>query len=156
MTGWLKAGLIGGAVLVVFQLIGLIPFNLICCLTFPAMLVTYIAVGAMAAASLPPPRTAGQGVGPGAMGAILAAVISSIAGMIINLVQVLINPQDTVIMDLPPAIIQQLRDTGIPLEYFIGVGGVLIFYSICCVVWIVVSGILGAIGGAIYPSFKRE
>jgi len=99
---------------------------------------------------------AGQGAGPGAMGAILAAVISSFAGMIINVVRVLVNPQENVTINLPLALIQQLRDAGIPLEFFVGVGGTVVFYSLCCGVWVFVSAILGAIGGALYPSFMRE
>jgi hypothetical protein len=156
MTGWLKAGLIGGAVLVVVQLIGLVPFDLICCLTFPSTLFIYLGVGALAAAFLPPPRAAGNGTAQGALAAILAAVISSVAGMVINTIRVMIIPEETVTMDLPPALIQQLRDAGIPMELFIGIGGVIVFYSVCCVIWIVVSAILGAIGGAIYPSVKPE
>ncbi|MEW5871799.1 MAG: hypothetical protein AB1894_21205 [Chloroflexota bacterium] len=156
MAGWLKAGLIGGAVLAVFQLIGLVPFNFICCLTIPGMLITYLAVGALAAAWMAPPRVAGRGAGQGALGAMLAAVISSVVGMIVNMIRVLITPQEAVIMDLPPEIMQQLQATGLPLELFVGVGGVVIFYGFCCLGWVFFSALLGAIGGAIYPSVKPE
>ena len=55
----LKAGLIGGGVLVVLTLIALIPIPFLSCICCGVDLLVYLGVGALAANFLTPPRTAG-------------------------------------------------------------------------------------------------
>lgn len=51
MRPFLKAGLIGGAILVVISFIGLVP--VLGCVTLPLQLIGYLAVGALAAHYIP-------------------------------------------------------------------------------------------------------
>ena len=85
MPGWLKAGLIGAAVLVLLNLIGLIP--LLGCITLPLTVLTYGVIGGLAASYLPPVRAAGQGAGQGALAALVAALVGGIVGLIIAVIQ---------------------------------------------------------------------
>ena len=73
MSAWLKAGLIGGAILFVLDLIGQIP--IICCCIPLLMLIVYIVVGVMAASYILPPRDTGKAAGQGALAASLNAFV---------------------------------------------------------------------------------
>ena len=152
MSGWLKAGLIGGGVLIVLQLIGLVPF--LGCVTLPLTILVYIAAGAWAASSLPPVRQAGKGAGQGALAALVAQVIGGIVGLIIAIVQAASGATARALAQIPPEALQQLQDAGIPSDMLFGTVGASIIGSLCCLTGIVVAAILGAIGGAIYAAIK--
>lgn len=70
MSAWLKAGLVGIAILIVLNLIGLIPF--LGCITAPLSLTAYIVVGVLAASYMPPKRETGTAAGQGALAAVVA------------------------------------------------------------------------------------
>lgn len=154
MPAWLKAGLIGAAILALLNLIGLIPIPGIGCLTFPLIILTYGAAGALAASYLPPIRTAGAASGQGALAGLVAAALGGLVTVVITLVQSSLTTTTDVVNALPPETLQQLRDAGIDPSIFAGAGFAGLGGLICCSIGIVVGLALGAVGGAIYAAVK--
>ena len=158
MSAWLKAGLIGGGILFVLDLIGQIP--LVGCCTWILMLIVYVVVGVMAASYMLPPRDTGKAAGQGALAAVMAAFIGGLFNLIFSVVRALIWSQTTqmgqVWAQLPPEIRYQFRELGISPDFLGGIGGVSICGSICCVTGLIVAAILGAVGAAIYAASKSE
>ena len=168
MSGWLKAGLIGLGILILLNLFGLIPLVGLCVL--PLRWIAYIVVGVLAASYLLPPRETGEAAKQGAM----AAAIASAGGGFVNLVISLIRAAtggaaqfSGIIEQLPPDIMGQLRDAGIPPELLFGgpgevaggvaaIGGAAVCGSICCVGGIIFAAALGAAGAWIYASSKSN
>jgi len=152
MQGWLRAGLIGVLILVVLDLLGLIPFAV--CFTWPLGLLTYVLVGVLAASYMPPVRDAGAAAGQGALAALVASLGGGIVWLIISVIQASAGGLAQAYNQMPPQLLQQLRDSGISPNFFFGVGGVSIFGTICCSVGVLVAVALGALGGAIYAASK--
>ena len=153
MSGWLKAGLIGAAILVVVNLVGIIP--LLGCITFPLTLVVYVVIGVLAASYLPPMRTAGKGAGEGALAALIASIIGGITGMVIGIVQASIGGAQA-LAQIPPEAMDALSDIGMPPGFLFGPVGATVFGSCCCTLGVLIAVGLAAIGGAIYASVKPE
>jgi hypothetical protein len=145
--------LIGAAILVVIKLIGIIPY--IGCVSLPLNLITYVGVGVLAAMYLPPLRTAWRGAGEGALAALIASLIGGITGMIIALARSSVTGAQAM-AQLPPGVLDMVRESGISPGFLFGVGGTSIFGSICCLSGILVAVALAAIGGAIYAAAKPE
>ncbi len=157
MSPWLKAGLIGAVVLIGVQLLGLNPF--LACFTGLLSLATYLVIGVLTAAYTPPPRDAGRIAGQGALSALLASLIGGITSLVIGLIQAATGgaaQAAQVLRQLPPEIVDVLRDSDIPLRFVFGVGGAAIGGSLFCVIGLVMAAVLGAIGGAIYAGIKPE
>ncbi len=168
MSGWLKAGLIGLGILVVLGLLGLIPFIGLC--TIPLRWITYIVVGVLAASYMLAPRDTGEAAKQGA----LAAVVASAGGGLVNLVITMIGAATggaaqftQIFQEMPPEVMQQLRDSGIPPELLFGpggtaaggaaaIGGAAICGSMCCVGGIVLAAALGALGAWVYANSKSN
>ena len=70
MSNWLKAGLLGAAVVVVLQVLGIIPC--VGCVTWILTYVAYGCFGALAAYWLPPRRMPGPAAGQGALAGAIA------------------------------------------------------------------------------------
>lgn len=154
MSPWLKAGLVGAAVLVVLNLLGLIPCVglLACALGF----VAYIGIGVLAAYWMPPIREAGPAAAQGAGAAALAALIGGIVNSIITTVQwVTADPAD-VLSALPAEQLQQLQDVGVDPAMFAGPGFGIGAASLCCLGGLIVAVILGAVGGAVFAGIKAD
>jgi len=157
MSGWLKAGLIGVAILVVLNLIGLIP--VLACITTPLSLIAYIVVGVLAASYMQPRRETGKAAGQGALAALLAGFGGGIVGFIITLIKGAIGGAaqlPEIMQQIPPEFRGQVRDLGIPVEFLAGAGGAAVCGSMCCLVGVFVAAALGAIGGAIYAAVKPD
>jgi hypothetical protein len=160
MSAWLKAGLIGVAILIVLNLIGLIP--LLVCVTAPLSFAAYIVVGVLAASFLPSRREVGTAAGQGA----LAAIVAGFGGGVVNLGISLIRTATggvlqgaEILSQLPPEIRYQFRDLGISPDLVAGwggIGGAAICGSVCCLAGIVFAAVLGAIGAAIYASVNPD
>jgi hypothetical protein len=89
MLPWLKAGLIGGAILVVLNLLGVIPcVGVISCI---GGLVVYGGIGALAAYWMPPERMSGPAAGQGALAALVAALIGGIVNAIVLTIQMSVD-----------------------------------------------------------------
>lgn len=157
MAPWLKAGLIGAAVLVVLNLLKLVPcVGVIACLLG---FVVYVVIGGLAAHYVPPTRNAGQGAGQGALAAVGAALIGGIVNLILVTVQATTLTSAELLASIPPDLLQQLEAAGFNpgmLDRFAGPVGGLVTGSLCCGVGIVLAAILGAIGGAVFAGIKPE
>jgi hypothetical protein len=158
MKPWLKAGLIGAGVLVVLNLMNLIPaVACFCCLLWP---VVYAAVGALAASFMPPVRDSGSAAGQGALAALIAQLAGGIVMTIISAIQ---GATQGAAQVLPPEMIQQWESAGLDptvlqdtFNSLSGPTGGILSGSICCGGGLIVAAILGALGGLIFASIKRE
>lgn len=154
MQPWLKAGLVGGAVVAVLNLLSLIPCVgvLTCVLGF----VVYLGTGVLAAYWMLPPRAAGPAAGQGAMAAALAGLIGGIVSTIVTVVQMAMTDTATIMSQIPAESLEQLEAAGIDPATFtnpawgFGVG------AMCCVGGIIIAAILGAIGGAILAAVRAD
>jgi len=154
MRPWLKAGLIGGAVLVVLNLLGLIPC--VGCITWILGLLAYAGIGALAAYWMPPVRMAGPAAGQGAMAAALGALIGGVVNTIISTVQLAVTDKSAILSQIPAESLEQLRQAGIDPSAFVGPGAGAGIGSVCCIAGLIIAAILGAVGGAIYASVKSN
>ena len=78
----LKAGLIGAAIVLVLNLIGIIP--VIGCIGLPLELVAYGIIGAVATVWVTPRREAGRAAGQGALAGLIAATVSGVVRAILT------------------------------------------------------------------------
>jgi hypothetical protein len=141
----LKAGLIGAGVMVVLVLLNLIPsliqgVGVLGCACCGVELLAYAGAGVLAGA------IAGviSGVGAGIM-----TIITAAGRMAFTNVQSAIDPVQA----------RQLIEAGIDpkmLAIFAGWGGVFLFGSLCCLGWIAIGAGLGALGGLIFASAKKD
>jgi hypothetical protein len=154
MSPWLKAGLIGAAVVTVLNLLGLIPcVGVVTCMLG---LLVYVGVGALAAYWLPPVRLAGPAAGQGALAAVLAALIGGIVNVIIITVQMAITDTASILSQIPAETMQQLEQAGIDPSMLVGPGAGVMIGSVCCLGGLIFAAILGAIGGAIFAAVKSD
>ena len=79
----MKTGLVGAAVMVNLQILGIIPC--VACCTWPLAYVAYGCIGALAAYWMPPPRQPGPAAGHGALASAIAGAIVGVVGPIIAL-----------------------------------------------------------------------
>jgi hypothetical protein len=161
MSSWLKAGLIGGAVLAFISL--LLTFlgqtvGLGCGITLLALL-AFAGTGALAAYWMPPVREAGRSAGQGAIAAVLAQVIGGIAFTLFSVIQTSLVDTADVISTIDPALLDQMVEMGVDiqaLETMLGPAGALLSGSFCCVGGLIFAAILGAVGGALLAAIKPE
>ena len=161
MSSWLKAGLIGGAVLAFISL--LLTFfgqtvGLGCGITLLALL-AFAGTGALAVYWMPPIREAGRAAGQGAMAAVIAQVIGGIAFTIFGVIQTSLVDATEVLSSIDPALLDQLVEMGVDiqaLETMLGPAGALLSGSFCCVGGLIFAAILGAVGGALLAAIKPE
>ncbi len=154
MSPWIKAGLVGAAIVVVLNLVGLIPcVGLITC---GLGLLVYAGVGALAAYWTPPPRNAGTAAGQGSLSGVLAGLIGGIVYAILATVQVAVMETSSILAMMPPESLEQMRQAGIDPSSLMGPGLGLFTGSICCLGGLIFSALLGAIGGAIFAAVKPD
>jgi len=154
MSSWLKAGLIGGLILIGLSVLSLIPC--VGAVTCGLGILAYAGIGALAAYWMPPLRTAGQGAGQGALAAVLAAVIGGIANTIVATIQMAVTDTATILSQIPPDALRQMQEAGIDPSMFMGPTAGVMFGSICCLGGLILAAILGAIGGAVLAGIKPE
>jgi hypothetical protein len=154
MTSWLKAGLIGAAVVTVLNLLGLIPcVGFITCILG---LLVYAGIGALAAYWMPPVREAGAAAGQGALAAALAALVGGVVNAIVSTIQLAVADTATILSTLPAESLQQLQEAGVDPTVFTGPGFGVAVGSACCIVGLILAAILGAMGGAVYAGVKPD
>ncbi len=162
MTGWLKAGLIGGAVLSVLYLLNLIPFTgtlalTCCCVAMLAYLLVCGGTGALAAHWLPAPRDAGTAAGRGALAGGLAGLIGGAVNTVVALVQSSTFDYGEIMSEMPAETLQMLEEMGITTEMIESSGGAisgLLGGVCCCGAGVIIALALGAIGGAIWAAAR--
>ena len=154
MTSWLKAGLIGAAVVTILNFLGLIPcVGFITCILG---LLVYAGVGVLTAYWMPPLREAGAAAGQGAMAAVLAAFIGGIINAIVSTIQLAVADSAAILSALPAESLQQLQEAGVDPSVFTGPAFGAAVGSACCLVGLILAAILGAVGGAVYAGIKPD
>jgi hypothetical protein len=161
MSSWLKAGLIGGAVLAVLSI--LLTFvgqtlGLECAIELLTLLV-FAGIGALAAYWMPPLRQAGPAAGRGAMAASLAQLIGGVVLTVLTVVRSTFVDTEAVITNIDPALLESLAEAGVDmqaLETMMGPVGAVFSGSLCCVGGLIFAAILGAVGGALVAAIKPE
>ena len=157
MSSGIKAGLIGAAAGVVLGLIGLIP--VVGCCTGILGLLVYVAVGALAAFWMTPPRNAGAGAGQGAIAGVISGIGGGVVSSAMALIYALTGSTNQVLLD--PQVMQQLEEAGIELDpqmlsFFTGTAGGVLGCGLCCVGSLAIGAALGAIGGAVFAAVKQN
>jgi hypothetical protein len=154
MSSWLKAGLIGAAVLVALNVLGLIPcVGLFTCIFG---LLVYGGIGVLAAYWLPPVREAGAAAGQGAAAAVVAALIGGLVNMVLTSVQMALVDTSAILSQVPAESLRQLEMAGIDPAIFTGPTAGMFYGGGCCLGGLILAAILGAIGGAVYAGIKPD
>lgn len=154
MSPWLKAGLIGGAVLVVLSLMKLIPcVGLVAC---ALELVAYAGIGALAAYWMPPVRAVGDAAGQGALAALVAGFIGGLVNWVLLTVQTAAMDPAAILSQIPPETLEQMRELGMDPAMFAGAQSGILMGGVCCLGGVIFAAILGAIGGAIFAGLKPD
>lgn len=157
MSAWLKAGLIGAAVVGVLNLLGLIPcVGVVAC---GLAILSYAGIGALAAYYMPPMRDTGRAAGFGALAALIAGLVGGLVNMVVVFVQSSSLDSAQILSQIPAEMLQQLEASGADmsiLDTFAGPVGALIGGSICCVGSLILAAILGAVGGAVFAAIKAD
>jgi len=160
MSGWLKAGLIGAAIVVVLKVLQLVPC--VNCCAIPAEWVAYGCIGALAAYWIVPVRTMGAGAGQGALAGLIAAAIGGLVGIGVSVVgNTLLAPlQVAMLRQLPPEVLQGMVEVGLDPGMLSGAGAgaveTITNSSICCGIGLVIAAALGALGGLVFAAVKSE
>ena len=152
MTSWLKAGLIGMAIVVILNLLGLVP--VLGCITLPLTLIAYIVIGVLAAKWMALPRTAGGGAGQGAIAALIASIGAGIVNLVVVLIQTSGGGMQRYLSQIPPEIMRQIQQTDIPMDLLFGTFSAAIGGTCCCITGMIFAAVIGAVSGAIYASMK--
>jgi hypothetical protein len=155
MPAWLRAGLIGALILIVLSLIGMIPVVLLGCLLVPLYLAAYVGIGALAAFYMPPPRSAGQGAGQGALAGGVAAIGGGIFSIIIGTIRATVSDPQAMLDQLPPEVLDMLAEAGVDPGLAASPLGAVLSSTLCCGFGIFFAVALGALGGLIYASMKQ-
>jgi len=166
MSGWLKAGLIGAAIVIVLKVVGLIGAVILPCVgccAMPLEWVTYGCIGALAAYWMLPVRRMGPAAAQGALAAVIAAVIGGVVGIGVNVVgTAVLGPAQaaSVMRQIPPEVLQELVDAGLDPRMFFGAGtgavDIIACGSVCCGISLAIAAGVGAFGGLIYAGVKPE
>ena len=157
MSPWLKAGLVGAAILVVLNLLGMIP-----CVGFVTCIlgvVAYAGIGALAAYWMPPIRQPSSAAGQGALAAVIAAFVGGLVNTIVLLIQASAVGSAQLLSQFPPETMRQLQAAGVDpgmLDTFTGPVGAITGGSLCCAGGMVLAALLGDLGGAIVAAIKPE
>jgi hypothetical protein len=161
MSSWLKAGLIGGAVVallsIVLTFVGQ-TLGLECAIWLVTLLV-FAGIGALAAYWLPPLRQAGPAAGQGALAAVLAQLIGGLVLTVLTVVRSSFIDTGAVLSQLDPAMLDSLAEAGVDMqamEAMIGPVGAIFSGGLCCVGGLIFAAILGAIGGALVAAIKPD
>jgi hypothetical protein len=156
MKPGVKAGLIGGAVLVVLDLLGLVP--VLGCVSMPLQLLAYLGIGMLAGFWLAPRREGGRAAGQGAIAGLIMAAIGGVVSIALAPVSLALSggPQ-AILRQLPPESLQALQTAGIDPRAIINAGTTAGLTAICCVpVGLLLGAGLGALGGLILAGVKPE
>jgi len=156
MKPGVKAGLIGGAAVVVLNLIGLVP--VLGCIAIPLQLLFYIGIGVLAAHWMAPRRQGGPAAGQGAIAGLIAAAIGGIVSVALAPVSLAMSggPQ-AILSQLPPDSLRALQSAGIDPAALIGPGTTAGLTAICCLPLGLLFGAgLGALGALILAGIKPE
>lgn len=151
MSNWVKAGLIGAAVVVVLQVLGMIPC--VGCVTWLLGYVAYGCIGALAAYWMPPLRLPGPAAGQGALAGAIAGAIGGAVGLIITVGVVTVFAPLAV---LGPALEGAGLDPSALFEMVGSLVGSVTCATGCYAIGVAVAAGLGALGALIFVVIQRE
>ena len=155
----LKAGLIGGAIVLLFTALSQVPVPFFCCGCTALTLLAYIGIGVLAGVFLNPPRDAGKGAGAGAIAGVISGLVAGIV-LIVGLgIQMAFMGTGDILSTVDPQTLKQLEEIGLSAEAFAalsGVTGVGIVGGMCCLADLAIGAGLGAAGGAIFGAAKPD
>jgi hypothetical protein len=151
MSNWLKAGLLGAAVVVALQVLGIIPC--VGCVTWLLAYVAYGCIGALAAYWIPPRRLPGPAAGHGALAGAIAGAIGGAVGLIIALgITTVFVPLGM----LGEALGGAGFDPSALWEMFATVVGSVTCGTGCYALGVGIAAGLGALGGLIFAAIQPE
>jgi hypothetical protein len=156
MKPGVKAGLVGGAALVILNLVGLVP--VLGCVAFPLELLFYLGIGVLAAFWMAPRRAGGPAAGQGAVAGLIAGAIGGIASVALAPVSLAMSggPQ-AILRQLPPESLQALQSAGIDPSAIVNSGTTAGLTAICCLpIGLLLGAGLGAVGALIMAGAKPE
>ena len=148
----IKAGVAGGLALIVLNLIGALP--VLGCIALVLEILSYAAVGALAAHWMSQPRKPGSAAGLGALAAVVAALIGGLARTVIMTIQLTLTDSSAVLAQLPPESLELLSEAGLDPSAFTSPGVGIAAGAMCCGVAVLAGAALGALGGLIYASVR--
>lgn len=140
----LLAGAIGAVILTLISLCSLVAPRIsqaIACLVTLFDLALYVAMGVLAAHWLQTPRTASRGLGAGA----LAGLVMGLITIVWTVIRFLSMGIATIVAQLPPEMLRQLRESGIAPRSLVVA---LLALTVVCVPLLTIG--LSAIGGLLY------
>ena len=154
MSNWLKAGLIGAAVIVGLNLLGWIPC--VGCVTWILGYVAYGCIGALAAYWMPPMREPGPAAGQGALAGLIAGAIGGALWLILTIFGAAVFG--------PLAALGQIAETwegaGFDPSAFIEMGasviGSVMCGTGCYAIGLAIAAGLAALGGLIFAAIQPE
>lgn len=161
MKPWIKAGVMGGIVQIVFTLpilliyvlpvgIGMFVSFCFCCFFF----LLYPVPGILGAYWMPSPRATGQVAVTGALAGLLATVLDGIATLLLVLVTAQTGLTERYIEGIMPNANEILQQSG--MEFWLSTGGQLLQTGISLIFHVITGVILSVLGGIIYVSVKKE
>lgn len=151
MSNWLKAGLVGAAVVVILQLLGIIPC--VGCVTWILAYVVYGCTGALAAYWMPPRRQPGPAAGHGALAGAIAGAIGGGVGLIILLGMVTVFVPLGILGD---ALARTGVDAAALWETFASLVGSVTCGAGCYALGVGIAAGLGALGGLFFAAIQPE
>jgi hypothetical protein len=154
MSTWLKAGLIGAAVIVGLDLIGLIPC--VGCFTCILGYVAYGCIGALAAYWMPPVREAGPAAGQGALAGVIAGAIGGLVGLVLAMVGVAVFGPLAALGEILGGLEGAGFDPNVFVEMGASVVGTIVCGTSCYAVGVGIAAGLGALGGLIFAAIQPE
>ncbi len=151
MSNWLKAGLLGAAVIVGLNLVGLIPC--VGCVTWILVLVAYGCIGALAAYWMPPQRLPGPAAGQGALAGAIAGAIGGAVGLILAIVGVAVFAP---LAALGEAVEGTGVEPGVLGEMLASIVGSVTCGTGCYAIGVGIAAGLAALGGLIFAAMRPE
>lgn len=155
----LKAGLIGAGVILVLTLLNQIPVPALSCVCCGVTLLVYAGIGALAGYFVPPPRSGGSGAGAGAIAGLVSGLVAAIIWSIVMVIGVATGGTGDILSQLDPQMLRQLNELGLDPQMFAvfsGVGGVALASGMCCAFSLAWGAGIGALGGLVFSSIKRD
>jgi hypothetical protein len=156
MKPGVKAGLVGGAALVILDLVGLVP--VLGCVAIPLQLLFYVGIGVLAAFWMAPRRAGGPAARQGAVAGLIAGAIGGIASVALAPVSLAMSggPQ-AILRQFPPESLQALQSAGIDPSAIVNAGTTAGLTAICCLpIGLLLGAGLGAVGALILAGAKPE
>lgn len=151
MSNWLKAGLLGAAVVAGLEIVAMIPC--VGCVTWILAWLAYGCVGALAAYWMPPERLPGPSAGEGALAGAIAGAIGGAVGLVLAVGSAAVLAP---LAALGRAVEGAGFDPSILIEMGASVVGSLTCGTGCYALGVGIAAGLGALGGLIFALMQPE